>query len=1199
MERRKKKTRMVTVDETGMIAVDGFEIERQQWSLLIPSILSKCKSLLTALLVGDDWQSILDLRNQVAVASGFTFTRILSCGRRLGVDLKLRQGYDASLFDQLCSYMELCFHGLGLGSMRYEEIQSLDGSRCLWHRSTVYFDVYGKKVYSHKTKAATSSDNAIEHKLPPSVGRLYLVYKQIATQVENLGSSTAIPRRSASKHTMCCAMAEIFGFAEIPDAVQVRHFWTSILNFLFPDGNLGDALFAEEDVAERSGHSSSTHRVKYSSQLAGGMEFLYRRLHSALGEKGSSDAAAALCQSTLLAALRIFFGPDAEYTSSGQQQLVEFSSSQNSGHGHADLSCGSGKSMAWTLPVASRVLFGRHSSSALCTVVVLPYKFLSLFHTEAACSFLENHTDAWIVTLNASDFGHTSPPDALSVDGILPDILFISIDALAACIERHCARLARLCREGRIHRFIIDEVHTMLVEEFRPAYQCLARLPSFGVPILTMSGSLPQQFRASLLEYVGLSASRDSMSDVTLIRGGDILGNFPSDFSFSCNVVRSPRDMALQSVRCLLRDGNGSIHVMVAAKRDAASLFSDMEALSISCRLLTADISVEEQQEIAAEWRAGKIRVLASTTIAIVGNENKLCRHLVLCGYPYNLINTVQAINRLRPSQRIGGASIRIFIHNFPRQTLDVFWEKDRVRFDSLAERKLIPDDADLWKLFGSVEGVHEWLVTEEGCRIANLARKFGIARGDCGICDRCKGTPVQRAAAANSMEIQKRNSTANDAMNVLRRLDMQCLVCQSEFCDGEQCLPPYACFRCGGPHQLNMCTVDWKTVMRNRGCYFCLDIKSRQGFVSHKAKDNECPLQRRLKRLVIESFASSGEPNIARFYSRISSERSTFYSFLSEAARKPTRHAVTRLSASQVSDDNDSAPLLPPDHYCSRELGEEQVDFTKASESRDIYKFLQKQPDSKRRQREFVYGALYKNLIGSDFAVIDCSGDSVRHVEISVETEGGGKTTISITNESGSEELLESIVALGASVGKSGNCRKDVGDKGEMWGLGYRNKKSRDKYVVSENKSVQSAMLRVCRNVVTELESKFPETFKSIRDAEASGPKCPPLPEMGGKCAPGSCIMFSKNLGNSSHYDFKDKSMSLSIWVEERVGSASNWYFILPNVRLNGRLGIAIRLFHGCVITWDGRIIKHCTSVTNTGKDNSVYGCMFGSCRD
>jgi hypothetical protein len=32
LERRKKKKRMVTVDETGLIAVDGFEVERKTWS---------------------------------------------------------------------------------------------------------------------------------------------------------------------------------------------------------------------------------------------------------------------------------------------------------------------------------------------------------------------------------------------------------------------------------------------------------------------------------------------------------------------------------------------------------------------------------------------------------------------------------------------------------------------------------------------------------------------------------------------------------------------------------------------------------------------------------------------------------------------------------------------------------------------------------------------------------------------------------------------------------------------------------------------------------------------------------------------------------------------------------------------------------------------------------------------------------------
>ena len=35
-----------------------------------------------------------------------------------------------------------------------------------------------------------------------------------------------------------------------------------------------------------------------------------------------------------------------------------------------------------------------------------------------------------------------------------------------------------------------------------------------------------------------------------------------------------------------------------------------------------------------------------------------------------------------------------------------------------------------------------------------------------------------------------------------------------------------------------------------------------------------------------------------------------------------------------------------------------------------------------------------------------------------------------------------------------------------------------------------------------------------------------------------------------------------------------------------------------GAAISWDGKLIKHCTSITNTGESNNVYGCMFGSCR-
>jgi hypothetical protein len=308
----------------------------------------------------------------------------------------------------------------------------------------------------------------------------------------------------------------------------------------------------------------------------------------------------------------------------------------------------------------------------------------------------------------------------------------------------------------------------------------------------------------------------------------------------------------------------------------------------------------------------------------------------------------------------------------------------------------------------------------------------------------------------------------------------------------------------------------------------------------------------------------------------------------------------VTTLEAFQVDDSDKSTPLLPPDYYCNRDLQSETmgpVEFQDRNESMSIYQYLLKQPKSVRRKRSFVYGALYKNLIGNEYAIIDCRGKG--RIELKVEVEGQRKSTlVTIMDCSDRTVMLDSVVNLGNQLGTTGNSRRNAGDVGEMWGLGYRSKANNEVYVKTKDKDVKLAMTEVCANVATDLGERIPESLKSIRQAEAQGPQCAPLPEMGGAKGPGSCIMISKNLGNSGHFDFLDMSMSLGVWVEEKIGGASNWYFIMPNIRLNGKLGVVIRLFHGCVISWDGRLIKHCTSVTETGKDNNVYGCMFGSCR-
>ena len=335
MERRKKKKRMVTVDETGSIAVDGFEIFREQWSRLVPNILSRCESILTSLLVGEDWRLVLDLNTLISVADNFSFSISGKDESPSPMVSHLKQPVDFMLLDQLCSYLEVAFHGLGLGSLRYIELERMEVSRCIWHRSTVYYDIYSEKKYSSTTK----SGKPVEHKLPQSIARLYLLHRHLVNPIEEFSSALAVPRRRASNHSMRHAVAEIFCFSEVPDAVQVRHFWTSILNYLFPSGDLSGALYAEKDVAESSGHASRTHQVKYSSNMPGGKEYLYRTLHHALGEQpagGGDNSNLHVRPADLLSALRLFFGPGASYTSIHQQELVEFAASSTTGHGHAD-----------------------------------------------------------------------------------------------------------------------------------------------------------------------------------------------------------------------------------------------------------------------------------------------------------------------------------------------------------------------------------------------------------------------------------------------------------------------------------------------------------------------------------------------------------------------------------------------------------------------------------------------------------------------------------------------------------------------------------------------------------------------------------------------------------------------------------------------------------------------------------------------
>ena len=62
------------------------------------------------------------------------------------------------------------------------------------------------------------------------------------------------------------------------------------------------------------------------------------------------------------------------------------------------------------------------------------------------------------------------------------------------------------------------------------------------------------------------------------------------------------------------------------------------------------------------------------------------------------------------------------------------------------------------------------------------------------------------------------------------------------------------------------------------------------------------------------------------------------------------------------------------------------------------------------------------------------------------------------------------------------------------------------------------------------------------------------------------------------------------------------NWYFVLLNLhgrRLDGSEynGVAIQLYHGTAISWDGCVVRHCTSVSRSdGAETSCVGAGWTS---
>ena len=187
----------------------------------------------------------------------------------------------------------------------------------------------------------------------------------------------------------------------------------------------------------------------------------------------------------------------------------------------------------------------------------------------------------------------------------------------------------------------------------------------------------------------------------------------------------------------------------------------------------------------------------------------------------------------------------------------------------------------------------------------------------------------------------------------------------------------------------------------------------------------------------------------------------------------------------------------------------------------------------------------------------------------------------------------MDYVTKCNNQLDKTSRARCHAGDNGYMYTYGFHNIKLGDYKSMKDDNNLTR---EYCIEMKRVLNEHFPDVIKNIITEERKQGLMP-NENMGGQYGISSSCIISEDLVNSPHFDL-DISHGVSIFNESIPGKAKDWNFLLPNVMKDndGNRGIAIRLFHGCCISWDGHEIYHCTGLRDKGNENHVYGNFFGA---
>jgi superfamily II DNA helicase RecQ len=767
---------------------------------------------------------------------------------------------------QITGEMELLFHGCGGGGERFTTVTGLYAKQIRLFTQTK--SLYYVLVHDKKASVQNSKDRPVTHKLPDSMVSYYLLYRRISIALVQKTSDviSKIPNR---RFLMKDSVANHFGIdRSVISDKDIRKLWTTITNLVFEDPGRSGRLVAEKDAAELCNHTSTIHNNFYATHLVNRMEMMYDTYHAFLGQHSRKNTDTVqtmfieISREFQTKSLQFLFGGNATFRV-GQDRMIDICCNNHEKHNFIKLPCGGGKSLSVLLPVTAQYLMRCYGG---CNIFIVPYAFLKDSLFMAFKDRLSGIKD-WITILNysAADIPDNSeyplPTELINFQNIA-QIIILTIDAASNLFHHHRWVMDQWKRLNCLRSIYVDEIQTMISEfGFRLIYQTIRGMAMFEVPISLLSGSFHHDLVQPIMCYLGLSESVVGKMDYNFIDGGNSIG---TGFDFEVvSTLNVPGVCAL--ILHIRKVTSGHLHIICKSKSQCKQLSYLLREKGIQNEEVNADISSSDQKKIASDWYEGKIEVLISTIVALVGNENPKCKGIIVVGVIYNLASLVQAIGRLRPNQRGPNSKVtqvlfKYVIERTYNETNNYDSQSSKEKLDQLFNAHVIEEkQTEQLKMLFNYDNYIDFF-HENGCYLHRLATACGESiMDDCMRCTWCKykknwiklselkekedtdedtimnvrnmkkrsentsqqveptlttninstmqsitnENPIKKIARLAKSFLQDNIDFSKLVLDKFIRLESMCLVCQQISCIGD-CQT--GCYICGGQHRVNEC---------------------------------------------------------------------------------------------------------------------------------------------------------------------------------------------------------------------------------------------------------------------------------------------------------------------------------------------------------------------------------------------------------